>query len=108
MPINNAYTDEPFLLLPMIKSLSSHPVKVVNSWLEMKHPVEICNQDKLPSQLAECLFNKDSIGTECFPLIVKKENLPANNLGKLFKLPCNPIALTHLSYKIELMGDILP
>ena len=84
MPISNAYTDEPFLLLPMIKSLSSHPVKVVNSWLEVKHPVEICNQDKLPSQIAECLFNKDSIGTECFPLIVRKENLATDHLGKLF------------------------
>ena len=82
MPINNAYTDEPFLLLPMIKSLSCHPIKIVNSWLEAKHPVEICNKEKMPSQLAECLFNKDSIGTECFPLIVRKDSLTATNLGK--------------------------
>ena len=83
IPINNAYTDEPFLLLPMIKSLSCHPIKIINSWLEVKHPVEICNKEKMPSQLAECLFNKDSIGTECFPLIVRKDNLTATNLGKI-------------------------
>ena len=83
LPISNAHTDEPFLLLPIIKSLSSHPVRIVNSWLEVKNPVEICSQDKIPSQLAQCLFHENSIGTECFPLIVRKENLSANNLGKL-------------------------
>ena len=82
IPINNAYTDEPFLLLPMIKSLSCHPIKIINSWLEAKHPVEICNKEKIPSQLAHCLFNKDSIGKECFPLIIRKDNLTATNLGR--------------------------
>ena len=83
IPISNAFTDEPFLLLPAIKSLSCHPIKIIDSWLEVKHPVEICDKKKIPSQLADCLFNKDSVGTECFPLIVRKNNLTSANLGKI-------------------------
>ena len=89
LPISNAYTDEPFILLPMIKSLSGHAIKIVDSWLENKQPIEICNHEKLPSQLAGCTLNRDSVGTECFPLIARKENLIAQNLGKhiIFELP---------------------
>ena len=86
LPISNAYTDEPFLLLPMIKSLSNHSIQIVDSWMEVKHPVQICSQQKIESQLAGCIFHKDSVGTECFPLIIRKENLSANNLGRLIIL----------------------
>ena len=82
LPLENAFTDEPFLFLPEIKSLSHHSVKIIDSWLEVKHPVQICGEKKIPSQLAGCVLYKDSIGNECYPLIAKRENLVVNNLGK--------------------------
>ena len=36
---SSAFTDEPFLLLPQIKSLSPHDLLVLDSWLEPRAPV---------------------------------------------------------------------
>ena len=63
-------------------------VKVVDTWLEVRHPVQLLNQqdDKhepsrrqhVNSQLAGCYLFKDSVGHECFPLVVRRSNLLTN------------------------------
>ena len=57
-PMAQAHTDETFLLSPRLKSLTPHVLNMVDSWLELRHPVRLFNET--PSQLAECVLYKDS------------------------------------------------
>lgn len=78
-----AYTEEPFLLLPRIRSLSGHAVTICDSWLEVRHPVRLARKmDSSPigSQLKDCHLFTDSECAECFPLVVKREDLLFSNL----------------------------
>ena len=57
-PMAQAHTDETFLLSPRLRSLTPHVLNMVDSWLELRHPVRLFNET--PSQLADCVLYKDS------------------------------------------------
>jgi hypothetical protein len=71
--LESAYTDEPFLILPELKSLSRHALKIVDSGLEVRFPVRKLHP--VSSQLSGCCFEFDSVGNECYPLVVHKQDL---------------------------------
>ena len=56
---SSAFTDEPFLILPQIKSLSPHDLLVLDSWLEPRAPVryvlswKICKAQNLSCSVRE-------------------------------------------------------
>ena len=79
LPLATAFTDEPFLLLPEIKSLSEHDLVVLDSWLEPRAPVRLVGGAS-PSQLTGVEVTKDAVCRECRPLIIKAEDLPSNCL----------------------------
>merc|ERR1712126_442410 len=81
LPLATAFTDEPFLLLPEIKSLSEHDLVVMDSWLEPRAPVRLVGGGASPpSQLTGVEVTKDAVCRECKPLIIKAEDLPSNCL----------------------------
>jgi hypothetical protein len=71
--IQQAFTDETFLLSPKLKSLTPHVLHVVDSWVELRHPVRL--EEETPSQLAGCVLYKDSVSRECYPLVVRQKEL---------------------------------
>ena len=73
-----AYTDEPFLVLPTLKSLGPHGIAVRDSWLEPRQPVTLEKEDE--SQLADCRLYQDCVARECHVAEVKGEDLPASSL----------------------------
>ena len=73
LPMEMAFTDEPFLILPELKSLSRHALKVVDSSLEVRFPVR--KLFSVPSQISGSCFERDSVGNECFTLVVHKKDL---------------------------------
>ena len=52
--IDQAYTDELFLLTPKLRSLTTHAVKVADSWVEVRPPIQL--QSATPSQLQGCVL----------------------------------------------------
>ena len=74
----NAFTDEPFLLFPQLKSLSCHELTVVDSWLEPRHPLQLVQP--VTSQLKDCRVPKDSLCQECFPLIIRQKDMAPSDL----------------------------
>ena len=84
LPLETAFTDEPFLILPELKSLSGHAVKIVDSSLEVRFPVR--KMFPVASQLSGCVFEKDSVGSECFTLVVHKKDLIKDQVTFQFEL----------------------
>ncbi len=77
--LEQVFTDETFLLMPRLFSLSPHPLKILDSWLEARHPFRQDGiddrQPRFPSQLTGCRLCQDAEGRECFPLTVSKKDL---------------------------------
>ncbi len=72
-PIQQACTDETFLLSPSLKALTPHVLEVVDSWTELRHPVRL--EEETPSQLSGCILYESSVSRECYPLVVRKAEL---------------------------------
>merc|ERR1712156_707711 len=73
--MQTAYSDEPFLLLPELKSLSNHALRIFDTSVELRPPLnKVGNQ---PSQLQNCTMYQESIANECFAL---KVNLASSSL----------------------------
>lgn len=82
-----AFTDESFLLKPKLTSLSVHPIRIIDSWIEVKQPVRLDisgssntaatskKKTRQPSQLANAAMYQNSFGVEIYPLIVQKSDL---------------------------------
>jgi len=77
---SSAFTDEPFLILPQIKSLSPHDLLVLDSWLEPRAPVRFVGEGDRVSQLSGVEVTCDAICQECHPLVVNSEDLPSSCL----------------------------
>ena len=73
--METAYSDEPFLLLPEVKSLSKHALRIFDTSVELRAPLK--KMGKQPSQLKECTMYQESIANECFAL---KVNLDSSSL----------------------------
>ena len=73
--METAYSDEPFLLLPEVKSLSKHALRIFDTSVELRPPLK--KMGKQPSQLKECTMYQESIANECFAL---KVNLDSSSL----------------------------
>ena len=71
--LESAFTDEQFLILPELKSLSSHAIKIVDTGLEVRFPVR--KLFPVSSQLSGSCMERDSVGNECYPLMVHKKDL---------------------------------
>ena len=57
-PVTQAHTDETFFVSPRLRSLTPHVLNVIDSGVELRHPVRLVNET--PSQLADCVLYKDS------------------------------------------------
>ncbi len=74
-PIQQAHTDEPFLLAPGLRCLTPHSLRVLDSWLEARAPLRPERQPPPPSQLKGCLLGKASEAKEIFPVEVRRKDL---------------------------------
>ena len=73
--MQTAYSDEPFLLLPEVKALSKHALRIFDTSVELRPPLK--KMGNQPSQLNQCTLYKESIANECFAL---KVNLDSSSL----------------------------
>ena len=67
--METAYSDEPFLIVPEVKALSSHSLRILNSSVEVRPPMKSLNRSTI-SQLAGCTMYKDSVANECYAIQV--------------------------------------
>ena len=74
--LDTAYSDEPFLLVPEIKALSNHSVRILNTSVEVRSPMRLLNGSF--SQLVGSTLYKDSIANECYAIQVKKQDLASS------------------------------
>lgn len=74
--MDTAYSDEPFLLVPEIKALSNHSVRILNTSVEVRSPMRLLNGSF--SQLVGSTLYKDSIANECYAIQVKKQDLASS------------------------------
>ena len=74
--LDTAYSDEPFLLVPEIKALSNHSVRILNTSVEVRSPMRLLNGSF--SQLVSSTLYKDSIANECYAIQVKKQDLASS------------------------------
>ncbi len=72
--MQKAYSDEPFLLLPELKSLTSHSIHILDSTVEVRHPIRRVD-NSLPSQLRGCTMYHESVGNECYALEIGRKDL---------------------------------
>ena len=73
--MQTAYSDEAFLLLPEVKSLSKHAIRIIDTSVELRSPIR--KMGKQPSQLKQCTLYHQSICNECFAL---KVTIPSGSL----------------------------
>ena len=77
--MQTAYSDEPFLLLPEVKALSMHALRIVDSSVELRYPLKRLGQNQ-PSQLKGCTLYQDSVGNECYAAKVTRSDLASSSL----------------------------
>ena len=78
--MQTAYSDEPFLLLPEVKALSGHALRIVDSSVELRYPMKRLGGQNQPSQLKDCTLYKDSVGNECYAMKVSRADLASSSL----------------------------
>lgn len=69
--MSTLYSQEPFLVVPQIKALSKHPIRILASQMEPRNPIK--KMGKTPSQLKDNVLYQDSLSNECFALNVNLE-----------------------------------
>ena len=77
--METAYSDEPFLIVPEVKALSSHSIRILNSSVEVRPPMKSLNRSAM-SQLAGCTMYKDSVANECYAIQVQRQDLASSSL----------------------------
>ena len=76
--LETAYSDEPFLLVPEIKALSEHPLRILNTSVEVRLPMRLLNDSV--SQLTGCTLYKESVANECYAIQIKRQDLASSSL----------------------------
>ena len=73
------FSDEVALLFNQITSVSEHPVKIVDTKVELRPPVKLDPKNpSWTSQLSDLSLEQNCRAKECFPVVVAKDDLQEN------------------------------